>query len=97
LVIDVIDDVSPPTTTTTTVGGTTTTVGPTTTTVAPTTTTVAPTTTTVAPTTTTTTTIPPPPLDHFRLYLALGPDAPLVNLEDQFDELGPRSWWIRAT
>lgn len=26
----------------------------------------------------------PAPLDHFRLYLALGPDAPPVTLEDQF-------------
>jgi hypothetical protein len=35
----------------------------------------------------------PAPLDHFRLYLAGGPDAPLVTLEDQFQlqdvDLGP--------
>jgi hypothetical protein len=35
----------------------------------------------------------PAPLDHFRMYLAFGPDAPLVTLEDQFQpqdvDLGP--------
>jgi len=68
-----------PSTTTTLPGTTTTTGGATTTTTGGETTT-----TTGGETTTTTTTLPPQPLDHYRLYPALGLDGPLVHIEDQF-------------